>query len=535
MRNDVSVIQLYKDCCLPHPTSIRVFLLAPSVSPEAKIEGTLVVRTALVPDQKELDHKGGNLTTSCIQESHAEAFEALSYTWGNPSKPEVALINEVHVPIGQNLSDALRCLRWKHKSRVLWVDTLCINQADADECNAQVNMMDKIFAEASGTVAWTGTGSGNGEDVRECFDFFRWIATSKRSFLSPWEIEDAITQFNCADHRRQRLPTALTLEKLDAFYNRDWFNRVWVLQEVANSTKVTLCCDLCTVDLNDACVVLEKWFVPWVSALKLCSMRTEAMRAEGSICRVLHHYQKFQCRDPRDRLVACSRLMVGLWKRDWNNWGWKINYHHNVEANYIAFAQKVARHGYVTQLLECAARRFHIVASNSEPKLPSWVPDWRAQAEPMQPGGDATYLYSRDDVSGRPKLSTGLAQGNCLHVDAITIGTVKTVGDKDLQLIHRHSQTCTTTFGGDIYALGSQPVGDVSVGLSTSIIPSSKLRPGDTVMMMNVTDDCLFFFRHQTMDTYFLVAVTEACPELRKLVKKCSESQCSWKELVSIE
>lgn len=40
----------------------------------------------------------------------------------------------------------------------IWVDAICINQADDAEKSEQVRMMHRIFARAETTLAWTGLG-----------------------------------------------------------------------------------------------------------------------------------------------------------------------------------------------------------------------------------------------------------------------------------------------------------------------------------------------------------------------------------------
>jgi Heterokaryon incompatibility protein (HET) len=55
-----------------------------------------------------------------------------------------------------NLWQALFRLRFENRSRILWIDALCINQADLNERNHQVTQMGKIYRNASTVVAWLG-------------------------------------------------------------------------------------------------------------------------------------------------------------------------------------------------------------------------------------------------------------------------------------------------------------------------------------------------------------------------------------------
>jgi hypothetical protein len=69
-------------------------------------------------------------------------FEALSYTWGDIHDPHnrgsIMLCGHMH-EITKNLESALRHLRFEDKERIIWVDSVCINQSDIEERNHQVS------------------------------------------------------------------------------------------------------------------------------------------------------------------------------------------------------------------------------------------------------------------------------------------------------------------------------------------------------------------------------------------------------------
>lgn len=63
------------------------------------------------------------------------------------------------VPITKSLRNALRMLRKPTISRLLWIDALCINQADVEERSHQVSFMDEIYREAHTVLIWLGPGT----------------------------------------------------------------------------------------------------------------------------------------------------------------------------------------------------------------------------------------------------------------------------------------------------------------------------------------------------------------------------------------
>src|SRR5689334_2388161 len=66
------------------------------------------------------------------------AYEALSYTWGDPGLRDSIVCNGVAVSVTTNLASALRLLRLAGRERTLWADAICINQQDQNEIGQQV-------------------------------------------------------------------------------------------------------------------------------------------------------------------------------------------------------------------------------------------------------------------------------------------------------------------------------------------------------------------------------------------------------------
>ncbi|KAF8849742.1 hypothetical protein BDZ45DRAFT_771792 [Acephala macrosclerotiorum] len=65
--------------------------------------------------------------------SENPVFEALSYVWGDSSKPREALCEGKSIRITESLFIALAYLRHEDKERSILVDAICINQGDALE------------------------------------------------------------------------------------------------------------------------------------------------------------------------------------------------------------------------------------------------------------------------------------------------------------------------------------------------------------------------------------------------------------------
>jgi Heterokaryon incompatibility protein (HET) len=96
-------------------------------------------------------------------------YEALSYTWGNPKGPK----NDIPVRgkpkkkfriqlegkrkrVGYNLEAALQQLRDETRPVTLWIDAICIDQSNREERSEQVNVMARIYSQASQVIVWLG-------------------------------------------------------------------------------------------------------------------------------------------------------------------------------------------------------------------------------------------------------------------------------------------------------------------------------------------------------------------------------------------
>src|SRR4051812_32841312 len=83
-------------------------------------------------------------------------YEAISYCWGDPADTLDVLCDGKALTITANLHAALRRLRRAGSTRVLWADAACINQADVQEKNKQVQLMRRIYTQPTRVLIWLG-------------------------------------------------------------------------------------------------------------------------------------------------------------------------------------------------------------------------------------------------------------------------------------------------------------------------------------------------------------------------------------------
>ncbi|PWY96151.1 HET-domain-containing protein [Aspergillus sclerotioniger CBS 115572] len=179
-----------------------------------------------------LPHKGSHAPVECqifdypLQElgDGSHLYEALSYVWGDPGYRRSILINNHEVLITDNLHTALVHLRNRFLDRVLWMDAVCINQQDLSEKVEQVQLMAEIYSKASRVIVWLGDAQDNGDQALE---EIRLAAAG------------ALTEPALSKSAEQAILALL---------QRPWFERIWVLQEVAAARNILVRCGCTEID-----------------------------------------------------------------------------------------------------------------------------------------------------------------------------------------------------------------------------------------------------------------------------------------------
>lgn len=155
----------------------------------------------------------------------ANDYEALSYCWGDVQRHQRLIeIDWRAFPVGENLQGALQNLRRSDRPRLLWIDAICINQRDLEERNEQVRMMLEIYGAAKKVVAWLGPATQHTSmGMRLLAD----IKNGRRGGEEPsWTA----------------LPPQLVKDGLMDIAARQYFTRLWVVQETAIAKRVILAC-----------------------------------------------------------------------------------------------------------------------------------------------------------------------------------------------------------------------------------------------------------------------------------------------------
>jgi hypothetical protein len=180
-------------------------------------------------------------TPTCILEVFTlddhPSYEALSYCWDKPvgGKPVplvCILVNNKYFEVSAGLHVALTHLRDPTTKRIVWIDALCIDQDNTQEKSEQVQLMRLIYGSASRVVIWLGEGDAGTDQAMQ---FIRADTETGQ-----WRVGDPIPE-----SMRQLARTFAArgaIYHLRKVFDRPWWNRIWIVQELAMSNAEPLVC-----------------------------------------------------------------------------------------------------------------------------------------------------------------------------------------------------------------------------------------------------------------------------------------------------
>lgn len=261
----------------------------------------------------------------CVLSNHAigeiSTAEAVSYAWGGTAGTKSILVNGSPFHVGENLFQALVHLRLPATHRLLWIDAVCINQSDTSERNHQVQKMAAIYSGANRVLVWLGLET---ENSKAAFEFLR--AAYQRS---PYNREELM-------HHKGWL----VLEEL---CSREYWTRVWIVQEICLASRLILCCGTSQIPwvyLSELRQCRKNVWPRYMSKGEQAFMRSLPARIDQqkesrnknrgcSLWALLEAFQSSKCKEVHDKVYG----FLGL-STDCGSSGIPIDYSRSVQQLY---------------------------------------------------------------------------------------------------------------------------------------------------------------------------------------------------------
>ena len=252
-------------------------------------------------------------------------YEALSYTWHGQASTESISCDERLLHVTHNLYEALRALRRPSTSRLFWIDAICINQADLQERSHQVGIMRQIYSRAELVISWLGK---EDEHTATAFQFIEKIIQNHVSAdVSMHASPDAIWSKQTMDAMNMPHFPSHEWEALARMFERAYFRRIWVVQELVVSSKTVVRCGSLTIRWEHVEYIARSLLATgWLGALKqaygsevipnfvqtISNSRASFSEPKDGrgipLALLLGATRRFKATDPRDKVIA----VVGL-------------------------------------------------------------------------------------------------------------------------------------------------------------------------------------------------------------------------------
>ena len=184
-------------------------------------------------------------------------FTALSYTWGDAHPTYDIFVCGSHrseyntLTVSQNLHSFLSMVTtnpdWD-SSIWLWIDQICIHQADLSERTHQVGLMADLYSSATQMFVWLGSVDQVGErSLKRLFDE-PILVVALNDGSSPGH-QSGFNKLNMISeqwtYRRQYKAQAKMLftpyiPGLEAIPERPYWRRIWIIQEILLAMSIIL-------------------------------------------------------------------------------------------------------------------------------------------------------------------------------------------------------------------------------------------------------------------------------------------------------
>jgi hypothetical protein len=301
--------------------------------------------------------------------------------WGDVEDTRLILLDGHEFPITENLWQVLQRLRRRSLPVILWADGICINQSDTNEKGLQVPLMTEIYTKAYSVAIWLGPQADNSHMA---VDLMHEIVAAEVE--GDWLVKEII-------HSRTKL---VAFQALAILFRREYWNRVWVVQEVANGSDITVYCGNIAAPFSlyaDASKLFSKYNTELVRASReavvdgstapvsrgstglfnwsniLSTLGPGGLRnpGRGMLNALLFHRDK-HCSDPRDKVYGLLGIL-SLEERDCFGVDYNISMN-EVYTNVVHYLLTTTRR------LDVLCASIHIMGIQTTSGLPSWVPDW---------------------------------------------------------------------------------------------------------------------------------------------------------------
>ncbi|KAJ4248603.1 hypothetical protein NW757_008251 [Fusarium falciforme] len=358
-------------------------------------------------------------------------YIAVSYAWGDPRDTRRIEIEGCPISVSASLHGAFQALRQRVESVLVWVDALSIDQQNRDERAQQVQLMPDIYSNAESVAIWLGPEE---DDSSSAVDFLGQVAAQAK-------YPDKVSRLLTAGARNGDLAAVVSL------FERDYWRRLWVVQEVFNAREIYVYCGTTKLSwdsyqlASDAfsehrgdmafrndqiegrrAVISPDQFsyaqvLIYQGPASLPDLRAYMEDGEGALLEILRACRRKLASDPRDKLFG----LLGVLPDEIRN-EFRADYNLPVKDVYTEVVDYLLK---TTQCLDVICEAIHFPVHTSSANLPSFVPDWSHIPQTTSLGCKFGFSAAGSTKARCAFLDERL---NKLEISAIPLDTIKNKG-----------------------------------------------------------------------------------------------------------
>ncbi|KAE9366430.1 HET-domain-containing protein, partial [Stipitochalara longipes BDJ] len=314
-------------------------------------------------------------------------FEAVSYTWGSRKDPVnifIGISGNRTLAVTRNLAEALPFLRYKNKTRTLWIDAICVNQQNTEERSSQVKRMADIYSKAAKVLIWLGPASDDSSTALKCL---KQVSSNVTVDWTHGTMSPLSDELHWADVNKELPFDANEFLAICNLLNRDWFRRLWIWQEVRLAKNAMVMCGTESISWTAVCSTvcclctkLQSYHVlENIPASQYTLLHRLCNATESVPLLYLIDWTKYSlCSDNRDRIFALLSMLNESEK------------HLEILPDYTKSPLEVYQEIVVRYIKHLKRLNIVTLAELHEPVIGgvSWVPNWSAprNTDPIEHG-----------------------------------------------------------------------------------------------------------------------------------------------------